>query len=90
MVALQLVGVGVALSVPRASVSAAWGTGGQLRGEVAAGLDQLARAGGFVEHHRHLGRAEVQRAQAQAAAITLGWPACAADTSTVGPWLSSR
>ena len=33
---------------------------------------------------------ELQAAQAQAAAMTLFSPACVAETSTVGPWLSKR
>ena len=65
------------------------GHGGQLQGEVAAGLDQLARAVVLSSTTVTLGGLK-SSAQAQAAAITLGWPACAADTSTVGPWLSSR
>ena len=72
-----------------ASVSAAWGTVGSCRAKWPLASTSSRVRVALSSTTVTLGGLK-SSAQAQAAAITLGWPACAADTSTVGPWLSSR
>lgn len=60
--ALQLVGLGLGAVGAQGDGQRGQGRSGQLQGELAAGLHQLAGARGLVEHHRDLGRRKVQRA----------------------------
>ena len=79
----------LALSVPMATVIAAMGTVGSCSANSPLASTSSRVRVALSSTSVTLGGAK-SSAQAQAAAITLCWPACAADTSTVGPWLSRR